>query len=67
MLALDARELKCSRAGEAAERDPYTPATKNKVGVNTVTSGGPDTVTATEPIPCYRQLQGPLRAFCPCA
>ena len=27
----------------------------SKVGRNTVTSGGPVTVTVTEPIPCYRR------------
>ena len=30
----------------------------NKVGRNTVTSGGPATVTVTEPIPCYRSREG---------
>jgi len=29
-----------------------------KVGRNTVTSGGPVTVTVTEPIPCYRSREG---------
>jgi len=33
----------------------------NKVGRNTVTSGGPVTVTVTEPIPCYRG-EGKARA-----
>ena len=31
-----------------------------KVGRNTVTSGGPVTVTVTEPIPCYRSREGIL-------
>jgi len=30
----------------------------NKVGRNTVTGGGPVTVTVTEPIPCYRFREG---------
>jgi len=30
----------------------------SKVGRNTVTSGGPVTVTVTEPIPCYRSREG---------
>ena len=31
---------------------------RSKVGRNTVTSGGPVTVTVTEPIPCYRSREG---------
>jgi len=38
-----------------------------KVGRNIVTSGGPLTVTVTEPIPCYRRDPGPLRAYSLCA
>jgi len=30
----------------------------SKVGRNTVTGGGPVTVTVTEPIPCYRSREG---------
>ena len=32
--------------------------TGTKAGRNTVTSGGPVTVTVTEPIPCYRSREG---------
>ena len=49
------QRFRCHRRSSCTSGQGHLPI---KVGRNTVTSGGPGTVTVTEPIPCYRFGEG---------